>query len=130
MLHVVVICSHIMDSAVLFSIHTSYYHIIQQVPNLHQDNLLVTAILALLPDCYFRVIDTAARQLTRTAITVTIIFIISLGPIWYYVLGYSGITEYTINTPIQKIGNFSVSFFPSISNVALKENNFNFRTFI
>ncbi len=50
-------------------------------------------------------IDTAASQLTKTAITVTAIFIVALGyDLWYYVLGYSGVTEYKMNTPIQKIG--------------------------
>ena len=59
---------------------------------------------------YFRVIDTAARQLTKTAITVTAIFIVSLGfDLWYYVLGYSGVTEYKMNTPMQKIGTLVIS---------------------
>ena len=53
----------------------------------------------------YRVKDTAARQLTKTAITVTGIFIVALGyDLWYYVLGYAGIIEYKMNTPIQKIG--------------------------
>ena len=53
----------------------------------------------------YRVIDTAASQLTKTAITVTGIFIVALGyDLWYYVLGYAGIIEYKMNTPIQKIG--------------------------
>ena len=52
-----------------------------------------------------RVIDTAASQLTKTAITVTVIFIVALGyDCWYYILGYSGVTEYKLNTPIQTIG--------------------------
>ena len=52
-----------------------------------------------------RVIDTAASQLTKTAITVTAIFIVSLGyDSWYYLLGYAGATEYKFNTPIQIIG--------------------------
>ena len=56
-----------------------------------------------------RVIDTAAKQLTKTAITVTAIFIVALGyDLWYYVLAYAGVTEYKMNTPIQKIGK---SFF-------------------
>ena len=59
---------------------------------------------------YFRVIDTAARQLTKTAITVTTIFIVSLRfDLWYYVLGYSGVTEYKMNTPMQKIGTLVIS---------------------
>ena len=57
---------------------------------------------------YLRVIDTATRQLTKTAITVTAIFIVALGyDLWYYVLGYSGITEYKMNSPLQKIGKLS-----------------------
>ena len=56
----------------------------------------------------FRVIDTAASQLTKTAITVTAIFIVALGyDLWYYVLGYSGVTEYKMNSPLQKIGKFT-----------------------
>ncbi len=54
---------------------------------------------------YFSVIDSAASQLTKTAVTVTGIFIVSLGyDLWYYLLGYAGATEYRMNTPIQKIG--------------------------
>ena len=54
---------------------------------------------------YCRVIDTAASQLTKTAVTVTVIFIIALGyDSWNYLLGYSGATEYKLNTPIQTIG--------------------------
>ena len=52
-----------------------------------------------------RVIDTAASQLTKTAITVTAIFIVALGyELWYYVLGYADVLEYKANTPEQKIG--------------------------
>ena len=58
---------------------------------------------------YFRVIYTAARQLAKTAITVTAIFIVSLRfDLWYYVLGYSGVTEYKMNTPMQKIGTLFI----------------------
>ena len=54
---------------------------------------------------YSRVIDTAASQLTKTAITVTAIFIVALGyDSWYYLFGYSGVIEYTFNTPVQIIG--------------------------
>ena len=52
-----------------------------------------------------RVIDKAARQLTKTAITVTAIFIITLGyELWYFMLGQTGALEYKVNTPVQKIG--------------------------
>ena len=64
-----------------------------------------------IPFLYFRVIDTAASQLTKTAITVTAIFIVALGyDLWYYLLAYSGVTDYKINTPLQKIGRYSVEF--------------------
>ena len=50
-------------------------------------------------------IDTAASQLTKTAIIVTAIFVVALGyDLWYYILAYSGLTEYKINTPLQNIG--------------------------
>ena len=35
----------------------------------------------------------------------TAIFIVALGyDLWYYVLGYSGVIEYKMNTPLQKLG--------------------------
>ena len=38
------------------------------------------------------------------------IFIVALGyDLWYYVLGYAGIIEYKMNTPIQKIGKEALS---------------------
>ena len=50
-------------------------------------------------------IDTAASQLTKTAITVTAIFILAIGyDLWYYILGYSRVTDYIVNYPLQKIG--------------------------
>ena len=56
--------------------------------------------------CDFRIIDTAASQLTKTAITVTAIFIVALGyDLWYYILGHLGVTEYIYNSPKQKYGN-------------------------
>ena len=56
-----------------------------------------------------RVIDTAARQLTKTAITVTAIFIVALGyDLWYYLFAYLGLIEYKMNTPTQKIGKLSL----------------------
>ena len=60
-----------------------------------------------MPFFFFRVIDTAASQLTKTAITVTAIFIIALGyDSWYYMLGYLGATKYIFNSPIQIVGEF------------------------
>ena len=54
-----------------------------------------------------RVIDTAASQLTKTAITVTAIFILALGfDSWYYLLGYTGATHYVFNSPVQIIGQY------------------------
>ena len=59
----------------------------------------------------FRVIDTAASQLTKTAITVTAIFIVALGyDLWYYLLAYSGLAEYKTNSQLQKIGRYSHLF--------------------
>ena len=68
--------------------------------------LIVTAyMLHIDTDICYRVIDTAASQLTKTAITVTAIFIVALGyGSWYYLVGYSGATEYKFNTPLQIIG--------------------------
>ena len=52
-----------------------------------------------------RVIDSAASQLTKTAITVTAIFIVALGyDLWHYLLGHLGVTEYIYNSPKQKYG--------------------------
>ena len=54
-----------------------------------------------------RVIDTAASQLTKTAITVTTIFIVALEyDVWYYLLGHLGVTEYIYNSPKQKYGRY------------------------
>ena len=59
----------------------------------------------------FRVIDTAASQLTKTAITVTAIFIVALGyDLWYYLLAYSGLAEYKANSQLQKIGRYSIDY--------------------
>ena len=57
----------------------------------------------------FRVIDSAAKQLTKTAITVTAIFIVALGyDLWYYLLGHLGVTKYVHNSPLQKYGNLCI----------------------
>ena len=59
----------------------------------------------------FRVIDTAASQLTKTAITVTAIFIVALGyDLWYYLLAYCGLAEYKANSQLQKIGRYSIDY--------------------
>ena len=49
----------------------------------------------------------ASTDLTKTAIAVTVIFIFSIAyDLHYYLLGYTGVTDYKLNTPIQKIGVF------------------------
>ena len=61
--------------------------------------------LNLKSDDFCRVIDTAAAQLTKTAIAVTAIFIITMGyDNCHYVLGYTGVLTYKMNSPFQKIG--------------------------
>ena len=69
----------------------------------------------------YRVIDTAARQLTKTAITVTAIFIVALGyDLWFYLFAHLGLIEYKMNTPSQKIGKL-------VSMLACKKSNCNIR---
>ena len=42
-----------------------------------------------------RTIDKATAELTKTAVVVTVIFIIAIGyDCWYYVLGYTGVVVY------------------------------------
>ncbi len=49
-----------------------------------------------------KLINKATTELTKTAIIVTVVFIISLGfDLWYYVLGYSGVIDYVLNSPLQ-----------------------------
>lgn len=63
-----------------------------------------------------RVIDKATSELTKTAIVVTIIFILSFSyDYWYYLLGYLGVVKYILNTPTQKIGVW-LSVFNSCAN--------------
>ena len=51
-----------------------------------------------------RVIDSATTQLTKTAITVTSIFIICLGyECWNYTLGELGVVTYQLGSPVQKV---------------------------
>lgn len=57
-----------------------------------------------------RIIDKATSELTKTAITVTAIFIISMGfEFWYYMLGYTEVVSYTINSPIQQVALWMTS---------------------
>ena len=52
-------------------------------------------------------IRVASDRLTKTAITLTIIFIFSIGfGLWHYVLAYTGVITYEINKPIQQVGVF------------------------
>lgn len=52
-------------------------------------------------------LDRANDQLTRTAIAVTIAFVCTVGyDLHYYLLGYTGVVVYQLNTPLQKIGVF------------------------
>ena len=54
-----------------------------------------------------KVVDQASAALTKTAVTVTTIFIVTIGyDLHYYLLGYTGVTTYELNTPIQKVGVF------------------------
>ena len=50
------------------------------------------------------VVDKASAELTKTAIVVTIIFVVSYSVvIWHFLLGYTGVTEYKVNSPLQKV---------------------------
>ena len=52
-------------------------------------------------------VDRAGAQVTKSAITVTIIFIVSIGyDTHYYVLGHTGAVAYELNSPFQKVGVF------------------------
>ena len=62
-----------------------------------------------------RTITKATKELTKTAIIVTMIFIFSLGyDLWYYILGYSGVIQYKLNSPLQ------VFLFLSFPNLSIK----------
>ena len=53
------------------------------------------------------VIQKASEDLTKTAIVVTIIFIVSTSwDVWSYLLGRTGVIEYIKNSPLQKTGVF------------------------
>lgn len=54
-----------------------------------------------------RVIDTAARQLTRTSMVVVLWFIVALGTeANYYLLGFNNVVEYVKNSATQKFSVF------------------------
>ncbi len=49
-----------------------------------------------------RVIQRATTELTKTAIIVTVMFMICLGfDLWYYLLAYNGVIAYILNSPLQ-----------------------------
>ena len=63
-----------------------------------------------------RVINSATSQMTKTAIAVTIIFVLSMSwDIWYYMLGRLGLVSYIKNTLLQLIGLW-LSAFNSVAN--------------
>ena len=50
-------------------------------------------------------INSAAKHMTKTAMTVTVIFILSMSwDFWYYLLGRAGLVSYVKNTLLQMIG--------------------------
>ena len=63
-----------------------------------------------------KAIDSAQSTITKTAITLTGIFLFAIGfDAWAYVLGYTGVVEYEFGSAKQKIGVF-FSVFNSIVN--------------
>ena len=54
-----------------------------------------------------KLVDRAGAQVTKTAISVTVVFIVSIGyDLHYYLLGHTGVVDYKLNTPYQKVGVF------------------------
>ena len=54
------------------------------------------------------VINRATKQFTKLAIVVTSVFILTVGPdSWYFMLANLQVTEYTVNTPVQKVHGVS-----------------------
>jgi len=63
-----------------------------------------------------RQLDLAISQLTKSAIAMTVIFICTVGyELHYYLLGYTGVVVYQLNTPIQKVGVFLSNINSSIT---------------
>ena len=57
------------------------------------------------------VLDSADRQITKTAIAISVVFICSLGwDAFYCSLGFAGLIEYEFNKPLQIIGVFLATF--------------------
>ena len=54
-----------------------------------------------------KVLKTVQSAITKTAIVVTAVFMVTIGfDAWSYTLGYTGVTSYEFGTPVQKIGVF------------------------
>ena len=69
-----------------------------------------------------RVIDSATNQLTKTAITVTSIFIVCLGyEMFYYTLGSLEVFLFVLNSPLQKVSTLTAC--ARCSNTHLFPNN-------
>ena len=63
-----------------------------------------------------KVIDSVQSTVTKTAITLTVIFGFTIGfDAWAYLLGYTGVVEYEFGSPKQKIGVY-FSVFNSVVN--------------
>ena len=66
--------------------------------------------------CSSKAIDSAQTTITKTAITLTGIFLFAIGyDAWAYLLGYTGVTEYKFGSTKQKVGVF-FSVFNSVIN--------------
>ena len=62
------------------------------------------------------VIDRASAELTKTAVVVTVVFILAYSfDAWLFLLAYAGVTEYIMKSPTQKIGAF-LSLFNLVAN--------------
>ena len=56
-------------------------------------------------------LSAASRQFVKTAITVTIIFVIAMGfEGFYYMLGNTNVTTYVVNSPLQKVSVLLATF--------------------
>ena len=63
-----------------------------------------------------RLVNRAATQITKTAITVTAVFVVSLSyDVWYYMLGHTGAVVYIMNSITQLVGIW-LSAFNSFAN--------------
>ena len=58
-------------------------------------------------------IDSAANQLTKTAIVVTCIFMVCLGyEMFYYTLGTLQVFSFVLNSPQQKVNAINIPYLP------------------